>query len=177
MAGAALEFWTDLLHLTDFVVAHFQEESDARCYRFTVVAKHRAGVCPHCGKVSKKVHQTRTRERIRDLPISHYTVELAVRVLQFECERCGKCFTPAMPFLAEGSHATERFLERSAELIGSSDIANAARFLSVPERTLADWYYDFLQRRRNRSEPTLQPIRRIGIDELSLKKNIASTSP
>jgi hypothetical protein len=61
-------------------------------------------------------------------------------------------------------------------LIRSSDVSNASKFLVVPERTLADWYYDYLQRRPAPSGQVLQPLRRIGIDELSLKKNIGSSS-
>jgi transposase len=97
-------------------------------------------------------------------------VELSVRVLQFECAHCGQVFTPAVPFLAEGTHATERFLERAAELVRTSDLANAAAFLGVPERTLGDWYYAYLQRRQRPGGQQLQPVRRIGIDELALKK-------
>jgi transposase len=72
--------------------------------------------------------------------------------------------------LAEGSHATERFLERAAELVRSSDLSNAAAFLGVPERTLGDWYYAYLQRRQHAGGQKLKPVRRLGIDELSLKK-------
>ncbi len=89
---------------------------------------------------------------------------------EFECG-CGQHFTPPIPFLGEGAHATERFLERATELIRTSDVANAAAFLGVPERTLADWYYDFLQRRPNPTGKPLKAVRRIGIDELRLKKN------
>jgi transposase len=134
-----------------------------------VAPKQRLGVCPHCGQVSDTIHQTRTREHIKDLSIGKESVELNVRVLQFEC-LCGQHFTPTVPFLAAGAPATERFLERAAQLIRTSDVANAAAFLGVPERTLGAWYYDFLQRRPN---PTGQPakvVRRLGIDELALKK-------
>ena len=75
-----------------------------------------------------------------------------------------------MPFLAEGAHATERFLQHAAALVRTSDLANAAAFLGVPERTLGDWYYACLQRRVNPSDQKLKPVRRLGIDELSLKK-------
>jgi transposase len=118
---------------------------------------------------SQRHHQTRTREHIKDLSLGKEAVALNVRVLQFECV-CGQHFTPAVPFLAEGTHATERFLERAAQLIGTSDVANAAAFLGVPERTLGDWYYDYLQRRPHPSGQKLKPVRRLGIDELSLKK-------
>ena len=177
MTGQSLEFWTHLLRLPGFVVVHWEEHADQRRYGFTVAPEHRIGVCPHCQKVSDAVHQTRTRESIKDLPISHYAVDLTVRVPQFECERCGCTFTPPVPFLAEGSHATERFLERSAEFIRTSDVANAAAFYGVPERTLGHWYYDYLQRRQQTRDPAVKPIRRLGIDELSLKKNIGSSSP
>jgi transposase len=99
-------------------------------------------------------------------------VQLSVRVLQFECAHCGQIFTPAVPFLAEGAHATERFLQRAAELVRTSDLLNAAAFLGVPERTLGDWYYAYLQRRPNPSGQKLKPVRCLGIDELSLKKKL-----
>jgi transposase len=177
MPGQSLEFWTRLLRLPDFVVVHCDEDSDQKRYCFTVVPAQRIGVCPHCQKVSAAVHQTRSRESIKDLPISNYAVDLKVRVPQFECEHCGCTFTPPVPFLAEGAHATERFLERSAELIRNSDVANAAAFYGVPERTLGTWYYDYLQRRQPARDQAPKPIRRIGVDELSLKKNIGSSSP
>lgn len=174
---AGLPFWTRLLRLPGFEVVHCDEDSEARHYSFTVAPEQRLGVCPHCQEVSQEVHQTRTRERIKDLPISHYAVDLKVRVPQFQCEHCGCTFTPPIPFLAEGAHATARFLERAAELIRSSDVANAAAFYGVPERTLGQWYYDYLQHRQPASAAALKPIRRLGIDELSLKKNIGSLSP
>jgi transposase len=176
MATPTLAFWTNLLRLPDYEVVYFQEETDFQQYRLTVAPQHRLGVCPHCGQVSDTIHQTRTREHIKDLSISNYLVHLNVRVLQFECLSCGQHFTPPIPFLAEGAHATERFLERAAELIRTSDVANAAAFLGVPERTLGDWYYHYLQRRPHPSGQKLKPVRRLGIDELSLKKNSSTTS-
>jgi transposase len=173
MAEQSLDFWTRLLHLPGFVVVHSQEELQPPRYCFTVAAEHRIGVCPHCNQASEEVHQTRTRERIVDLPISGSAVELKVRACQFMCERCGAAFTPDVPFLAEGAHATERFLERAAQLIRSS---NVAKFFGLAEQTLARWYYDYVERRRVASGEPLKPIGRIGIDELSLKKNIGNSS-
>src|SRR5260370_30213175 len=142
MTATTLQVWTDLLAVPDYEVVYCQADADRRQYHLTVAPKHRVGICPRCGKVTETIHQTRTRERIRDLSISSCTVDLKVRVLQFECGACGECFTPAIPFLAERAHATERFLERAAQLIRTSDLANAAAVLGVPERTLANWYYD-----------------------------------
>ncbi len=169
MTTPTFAFWTSLLSLPGYEVLFCQKDGDLQRYRFTVAPSQRLGVCPHCGHACDTVHQTRTREHIKDLPIGAESVELNVRVFQFDCS-CGHCFTPPVPFLAEGAHATERFLERAAALIRTSDVANAAAFLGVPERTLADWYYDFLQRRPNPTGTPPKVVRRIGIDELALKK-------
>jgi transposase len=179
MAGTnASEFWTKLLNLPGFVVVNAQEDVVDNRYHFTVIAQHPIGVCPRCGKPSDSIKQRRNREGILDLPIGPRSVELTVRVGQFECGNCGQCFTPPIEFLAEGSHATERLLERAAELIRHSDVANAARFFRVPEKTLERWYYDYVERRQQQTgESSTGKIRRIGIDELSLKKSTGSSSP
>ena len=80
-------------------------------------------------------------------------------------------FTPPCPHVAPGAHATERFLEQAARLIRFSDIANAAAFLGVPEKTLERWYYDYVERQRQAPAAALQPITQLGIDELALKKS------
>ena len=174
------KYWTALLQLVGYEVAHVGEDAQSKRLFITVIPVHRIGVCPHCGRASDTVKQRRTREGIQDLSIGSNAVELTVRVDQFECERCEKCFTAPIPFLAEGAHATERFIERAAQLIRKSDIRNAAQFLGVPEKTLENWYYDYVQRQQEPSAPTAsappQPIRRLGIDELSLKKSSGNSS-
>ena len=179
MVGAEfLKFWTVVLGLRDFEVVHVQEDAQEQRLSFTVIAKQRIGVCPLCGRACGEVKQRRTRERIQDLPIGCNAVELKVRVDQYECESCERCFTPAIPFLAEGAHATERFMGRAAQLIRKSDVANAAQFLRVPEKTLENWYYDYVERQQQQpSAGPAKPIRRLGIDELSQKKSTGDSSP
>jgi transposase len=178
MAGASvLKVWTEILQLPGFTVVHLEEDVAAKRYHMTVVPEHPIGVCPHCGQATQNIKQHRTRAGILDLPIGSHSVELTVRVGQFECQRCGRCFTPTTSFLGEGTHATERLLERAAELIRHSDVANAARFFKVPEKTLEGWYYGYVERQQQRAaQAPAKPIRRIGIDELSLKKSTDSSS-
>jgi transposase len=177
MNGAqVLQLWTDVLKLPDFEVVSYQEDSAAQLC-FTVKPKHEVGVCPHCGRLSDEVHQRRTRERIQDLPLGTRAVELKVRSPQLWCPTCERLFTPSWPALAEGTHATERFLAQAARLIRTGDISNAAAFFGVPEKTLEGWYYDYLQRQQAARAQAAKPIRSLGIDELSLKKDTGSTSP
>lgn len=179
MAGAPLlSFWTTLLDVPGFVVARVRRDSPDSPYHVTLVPEHALGVCPQCGRASQTVKQRRTRGGIRDLPLGPHAVELTVRVPQFACDHCRRCFTPPVDFLADGAHATERFLRTAAELIRHTDVANAARFFGVPERTLGDWYYGFVERQQAAAARSpLGPIRRIGIDELSLKSGTGSSSP
>src|SRR5260370_42231591 len=93
MTAPTYAFWTQLLDLPADEVVYCQKESDLQRYRITVIPKHRLGVCPHCGKVSDTIHQTRTRQHSKDLSIGKESVELNVRVLQFACV-CGQHFTP-----------------------------------------------------------------------------------
>jgi transposase-like protein len=104
------------------------------------------------------------------------SVELIIRSAQYRCEHCDRFFTPVCPHVAPGAHATERFLEHAARLIRFADVANAAAFLGVPEKTLSRWYYDYVQRQLDKPKGgAAKPIKSLGIDELSLKKSIGSS--
>ncbi|MEQ1934161.1 MAG: helix-turn-helix domain-containing protein, partial [Fimbriimonadaceae bacterium] len=116
----------------------------------------------------------RVRALVGRLKQADRAVELRVRVAQFWCSPCGRGFTPPVPELVEGAHATERFLARAAELIRHGDVTRAAQFLRVPEKTLERWYYAWVERQRDTTPAA--PITRIGIDELSLKKSTGSSS-
>ena len=169
-------FWTGVLNLDGFEVIHQGHEAAHQMWHFTVVPSVSAGVRPDCGRVSTDRHQTRDRERIHDLPLGDSRVELTVRMFQYRCEDCERCFTPPCAALAEGTHATERFLGRCADLIRTGDVRNAAAFFGLPEKTLERWYYDFLERRQLTAAEPAEPIRSIGIDELALKKGGAGSS-
>lgn len=169
------QFWTQILDLEGFEVVSHRYEPEENVWRFTVIPDRCAGVCPDCGAVSQSIHQKRDRDGIHDLPMGEARVELRVRQFQFTCEFCEKCFTPECPFLAEGARATERFLECCARLIRTGDVANAAAFFGLPEKTLERWYYAWVERRQRQAEEPETPIRSVGIDELSLKKNTMTT--
>ena len=160
-----LDLYTELLGLEEFEVVQSDREQGGKAWHLTIVPRMAVGMCPHCGRISEERHECYDRE-VLDLPIGRCVTKLNVRLWQFYCGHCDRFFTPHYQAIAEGTHATERLLERMAEMIRFSDISNAARFFGVAEKTLERWYYEFLERKRKNSEGANQPIRSLGIDEL-----------
>jgi transposase len=175
MEASDFRTWTELLDLDGFEVADVASDRAGKLRRLTVIATSIAELCPHCGMASSERHACHDREVV-DLPLGGWKSQLVVRLFQFRCERCDKFFTPRHPALAEGAHATERFLGRLAEYAGHGDVSTAARFMGVAEKTAEHWYYDYLERRRQGPPKDLQPICSLGIDELSLKKDTGSSA-
>jgi transposase len=163
-----MEALTQLLDLEGFEVVEMQEDRPQRVRRLGLIPKVDVGLCPRCQRSTDHRHQVRERT-VQDLPWGRYATELTLRVPQYQCPHCGALFTPRFPALAEGTHATERFLERLAEMVRGSDLKNAAAFFGLPEKTLESWYYDYVERHRAGAPP--DPIRSLGIDELARKKN------
>jgi len=170
---AAME---SLLDLGEFEVVDGVSDHKTRRWSLTIVPKVSVGVCPHCHHASGERHDGDDRAVV-DLPLGGWRTELIVRLWQFHCSRCDRYFTPRYAALAEGAHATERLLERMAELAGRSDICTAAQFFGLPEKTVEGWYYDYVERQRRQPRRQLQPVRSLGIDELSLKKSTANSVP
>jgi transposase len=165
-----LDFWTQTLRLDGFRVAHVRKDTPQDPIRLTVIPCTPLGLCPHCHRACDTIHRRSESDPVRDLPVGPQAVELIVRTYQFACPRCGHFFTPAAPAFAPGGHATERFLEQAARLIRFSDIANAAAFLGVPQKTLEHWYYDYVERQRRDPPGPARPIQQLGIDELKLTR-------
>lgn len=167
-----LNVWTTALDLPEYEVVDFEQRDGLR--HFTLVPTYPFAICPECSRTCQNWHQKRWLEEIVDLPQGDYAVRLKVRVFQFHCEDCEKHWTPPPQFLAAGSGAkvTWRFLERASELIPHSSISRVAEFYGIPRKTLERWYYDWqdLKTQQQEEEDALEPIRALGVDELSLKK-------
>jgi len=167
--------YTQLLGLQDFEVVDVLDEPQRKRRRLVLLPRMIVGLCPHCGRVCDRRHECHQRE-IRDLPMGRMASILVVRFWQFHCTDCDKFFTPHYTEIAPGAHATERLLERMAEMVGFSDIRNTADFFGVAEKTLENWYYEFLERKRQNPPGNVKQVRSLGIDELSLKKSTGSSA-
>jgi transposase len=176
MDTAVLEAISGLLDLEGFDVVETRSDRAKMIREILMVATMIAAPCPHCGEVTADRHKCHPR-RVLDLPLGGWRTELVVNLFQFKCGPCGKYFTPQYPGLStDGAHATERLLERLAELVTHGDVSSAAKFFAIAEKTAEDWYYDHLRKKQKEPAKNVQPIRAIGIDEISLKKDSASSA-
>jgi transposase len=163
-----LQFWTQLLHLDGFQVVHVRQDTPADPIRLTLLPNLPLGVCPSCHRSCDTIHRRSESNPVRDLPFGPQAIDLIIRTYQYRCPHCVRFFTPSSTVFVPGVHATERFLEQAARLIRFSDLANAARFFGVPEKTLERWYYDYVERQRQTPPTAPRPIKQLGIDELKL---------
>jgi transposase len=166
---------TSLLDLNEFEVVEATWDRPAKLRRLTLLPTTAVGLCPDCHQPTDQRHLCHDRV-VTDLPMGGQRVELRVRLWQFHCDGCKKFFTPRFAALAEGAHATERLLEKLSELASHGDISAAARFFAIPEKTAEGWYYPYLERKSREPAPHLQPVRSLGIDELSLKKDSGNSA-
>jgi transposase len=171
-----LKAWTVALNLPQYEVTHAAEDEVDKILRLSVVPKQIVEICPECHQPCSSWRQKRWLENVLDLPLGGRPVRLKVRVFQYACEHCGRIWTQHSPLVAEGTWATNRLVASAAELVRRADVANAAAFYAIPEKTLERWYYDYVERRQNAAQTAVEPIRSIGIDELSLKKSTVSSS-
>lgn len=175
MDTAVLAALSGLLGLEGFEVVEITSDRIKKTHVVAMVSTMMAAPCGGCGATSSDRHACHER-RVADLPCYGWQTELVITLFQFKCTACGKFFTPQYPsVLANGPHATERLLERLAELATFSDISSASRFLGIAEKTAEDWYYDYLRRKQKQPAKDLKPIRSMGIDELSLKKDTGNS--
>jgi transposase len=174
-ASTELAVLSSFVDLEEFEVVESTKDRAKRVGTFTLVPKITVGLCPHCQGISEERHLCRDR-RVMDLPMGGWRTELVVRLWQFRCQTCDRFFTPGFAALAEGAHATERLLERLAELVDQSDISSAARFFGLAEKTAQEWYYQHAKRKERRPPAPLEPVRSLGIDEFSLKKDTGKSA-
>ena len=154
-----------------FVVESAFYEADRAV--FTVRASGGFGLCPSCGAVSRRVH-SRYRRRVTDLPLSGRIVRLVVIARRFRCDAvlCGRqIFTERFPegALAPSARRTARLdciVHHLGLVLGGRPAASFAKRLMLPVSN------DTLLRVvRRRTQPPIQLLRVVGIDDWAWRRN------
>ncbi|MFN5513663.1 MAG: helix-turn-helix domain-containing protein [Cyanobacteriota bacterium] len=155
---------TELLNLADIEVEDYSIELGHIVLH--VEAFSYESTYPHCGTVSKNVHQNHFHP-VRDLPVMNRPVTLMVNLRQFKCHVCGKPFSEALDFIDKRRRFTNRFENQVVWSLINSDISNTAKMFDLSN----DEVFSILKHVGDRDiNPNLQIVKRLGIDEISMRK-------
>lgn len=158
------------------VPAGFSVDRVTRTKNGIEIAVHgsrRAGTCPSCGTISRRVH-SRYRRQVADLPVSGQCVRVIVAARRFRCDAvlCGtQIFTERFPpdVLPRSARRTARLegiVHHLGLALGGRPAASFARRLMVPVSN------DTLLRVvRRRAQAPRTPLRVIGIDDWAWRRN------
>ncbi len=123
-------------------------------------------VCGGCGISVREVHSW-TERQVRDLPWGAWHVWLMVEVHRVRCRRCG-VRTERLPFVAGKAHYTTRLETAVAQDCEAAPVSRVAAKWGLPPETVRRMDKRVL-RRWAASRPR-QPLRSLGVDEISLGK-------
>lgn len=103
------------------------EQQGSSVIRLHVVSTSDAGMCPHCGQPSVKLHDVGDEQVIRDLPIWTKRCWLKYVPRRFECQSCHKTFVERVAWKTPELNYTLRYEEHVYERARRESIADVAR--------------------------------------------------
>ncbi len=124
-SNSLLHFITQVINLEGVKVAnyHFITEDE-----IVIELKNiqKAVPCPHCEKLTDKVHQNH-RHRVRDIPLSSYHVFLLINRRQFRCASCQKVFSEELGFVKKRRTYTSRLASKVIQEVLETNVTSAAQ--------------------------------------------------
>lgn len=159
---------TRILGLSEFRVTGV--EYDDRLDRVIVFCQHVWDVaqCPDCQQLSTHVHQYHRRV-VHDLAWVGHACYLEFAARRFSCEYCRRPFTENLEALSPHGRCTRRYEQQLFEQCRDTTIQAVSRHERLGYKMVEGIYYRLAE--RHSAAPHL--IRRLGLDEIALKKGHA----
>jgi transposase len=161
-SNSLLHFITKIVKFDGFQATnyHFITESELL---IELENKVKTSTCPHCHKITDKVHQSH-RYRVRDISLSSYDVFLLVNRRQFRCKKCHKVFSEDLSFVKKRRTYTRRLAEKVVKEVLETDVINAGeRNRMTPaeiDTILKELEADCLEEKP-------RDLKKLGIDEIT----------
>jgi len=162
------------LDLPEFRI-HRQEWQTDGTIKVEVIAITTQARCPHCQRVSRKIHDRRARRK-RDLPLRHHQVELIVLKRRFWCVQCCKPFTELDTACGRRRRTTKRLREEIGKQASIQPIAHVSNQYEVGPRFVQTCLRRVAQEEIEQKglsldeEQALPTPRFLGIDEFARRK-------
>ncbi len=121
-SNSLLHFITKIIKFEGFRATnyHFITENELL---IQLENKSSRATCPHCHKITDKVHQSHPY-RVRDIPLSIWDVFLLVDHRQFKCKKCHKVFSEELSFVKKRRTYTKRLAEKVVKEVLETDVKN-----------------------------------------------------
>jgi transposase len=160
-------FTTALGLQAPWVVKDIELDTAKRRIDFQVACTAKQLSCPVCGEADQGIHD-RVARSWRHLDFFQYEAWLHAEVPRVTCGRCGKTTQVAVPWAREGSGFTLLFEALALSLCRELPVNQAARLLRVAAKRL--WTRISVYINAARAQDDMSQVRRIGVDETSVRK-------
>ncbi len=158
---------TRLLDLPGFVVQALEYDERLECLVVRCEHARDTARCPSCGTRSSHPHQYEPRT-VRDLALAGQVCYLEFASRRFKCARCRRPFTEVLEAVAPQARCTRRYQQHLVAQCRGSTLQDVARRERLGYKTVEGCYYRLAARHDPAAAP--QRVRRLGIDEIALKK-------
>jgi transposase len=169
MQKVTAETLNELLGIRELVVTEYAFEQQGHVATVHIICEHRyeVAVCPRCGEVSTALHESEMR-CVRHLDIWGKMTLLHFPSRRFDCDKCKKPFTEKLPWIEEQRRQTlafERHIYQQCQQASKSAVAqNDCLHFKTVSTIFNRWA------KRAESDHHRPLVRRLGVDEISLKK-------
>ena len=164
-SSSLLNFITQLIKFEEVKVSNYHFLTDNELL-IELVNKQKKATCPHCEATTDKIHQSHWF-RVRDIPISEYSVFLQINRRQFRCCHCKKIFSEELTFIKKRRTYTKRLANKVVKEVLETDIVNTGKRNGMTsaeiETLLKELPEDLLSEKP-------KELKRLGIDEISQLK-------
>ena len=125
-------------------------------------------ICPTCGQVSSRVHQS-YRRIVRDLNLISREVYLSIKIRQFYCKSCTTYFTKSLDFADSNESHTHRQEDFMFMVARKQSYSESAVILNIHPKTVERTVLSLCKEKVDLAQRYAQ-VKRLGIDEQSRKK-------
>ena len=158
---------TALLDLPELTVTRLEYDAHRDLLLVLCHPHSDVAVCPTCDTVAVQVHDHKERW-VRDLPWAGKHCALVLPARRFQCDHCRRPFTERLAAIAPHARCTRRYEDHLVEQCRGTTIQAVHRREGLGYKAVEGIYYRLAAKRH--SAPTLDAVRRLGIDEIALKK-------
>lgn len=162
----SLKKFENLIGIEDVSVKNVVIDEDGKV-RIFVELENKTVACPHCYRHSNRVIN-RFLKSVRDLDIFGKTCFIDFEHKLIECSLCLKTFMEPLSFVDYNRLYTKRFENEVYKLCRATSDKFAGSHYGLSDKTARNIFHKCFKARLN--AVSLQPIERIGIDEIALHK-------